>query len=186
MSKFQVFATTRTGRKRIFTTFPEYLYSRPWKTNKKSFHIQWILVGLLFGLYDIPKTREKYVSLLYVYRTMGVICVSPLPTTMHLLATSGRILMNLFFRRHGHTRVLDVSYGSNQIYSNIRFQNISSWSDICNICPAFWTECDGNSSTSFFKNGLYEIKRQESTRLWTFLFCVVQNEIASPTACDQG
>ena len=73
-----------------------------------------------------------------------------------------------------------------KIYSNIRFQNISSWSDICNICLAFWTECDGNSSTSFSKIGLYEIKRQESTRLRTFLFCVVQIEIASPTACDQG
>ena len=73
-----------------------------------------------------------------------------------------------------------------KIYSNIRFQNISSWSDICNICLAFWMECDGNSSTSFFKIGLYEIKRQESTRLQTFLFCVVQIEIASPTACDQG
>ena len=73
-----------------------------------------------------------------------------------------------------------------KIYSNIWFQNISSWSDICNICLAFWTECDGNSSTSFSKIGLYEIKRQESTRLQTFLFCVVQIEIASPTACDQG
>ena len=38
----------------------------------------------------------------------------------------------------------------------------------------------------FSKIGLYEIKRQESTRLQTFLLCVVQNEIASPTACDQG
>ena len=56
-----------------------------------------------------------------------------------------------------------------KIYSNIRFQNISSWSDICNICLAFWTECDGNSSTSFSKIGLYVIKRQESTRLQTFL-----------------
>ena len=111
---------------------------------------------------------------------------SPPQLWVHLRATSGRILMNLFFRRHGHTRVLDTSYGSNQIYSNIRFQIISSWSDICNICLAFWTECDGNSSTSFSKIGLYEIKRQESTRLRTFLFCVVQIEIASPTACDQG
>ena len=111
---------------------------------------------------------------------------SPPQLWVHLRATSGRILMNLFFRRHGHTRVLDMSYGSNQICSNIRFQIISSWSDICNICLAFWTECDGNSSTSFSKIGLYEIKRQESTRLQTFLFCVVQIEIASPTACDQG
>ena len=73
-----------------------------------------------------------------------------------------------------------------KIYSNIRFQNISSWSDICNICLAFWTECGRNSSTSFSKIGLSVIKRQESTRLQTFLFCVVQIEIASPTACDQG
>jgi len=80
----QVFATTRTGRKRIFTTFPEYSYSRPWKTNKKIFHIQmdfsW---SAIWVIWHIPKAREEYVSPLYVYRTMGVICVSPLPTTMN-------------------------------------------------------------------------------------------------------
>ena len=114
-----------------------------------------------------------------------VFCLSP-QLWMHLRATSGRILMNLFFRRHRNTRVLDMSYAPNQIYSNIRFQNISSWSDICNICLAFWTECDGISSTSFSKIGLCKIIRQESTILQTFLSCVVQIEIASPTACDQG
>ena len=155
------------------------------KNKQEIFHIQWILVGLLCGFYDIYLKRVRNTYPRNMYTGLWVFRLSP-QLWVHLRATSGRILNNLFFRRHGHTRVLDMSYGSNQIYSDIRFQIISSWSDICNICLAFWTECDGNSSTSFFKIGLYEIKRQKSTKLWTFLFCVVQNEIASPTACDQG
>ena len=37
----------------------------------------------IWVIWHIPKAREEYVSPLYVYRTMGVICVSPLPTTMN-------------------------------------------------------------------------------------------------------
>ena len=107
MSKFQVFATTRTGRKRIFTKFPEYSYSRPWKTNKKKFHIQWILVGLLFGLNDRYLKRVSNIYPCNMYTGLWVSFVFRLSPQlwMHLRATSGRILMNLFFRRHGSTRV---------------------------------------------------------------------------------
>ena len=70
----------------------------------------------IWVIWHIPETREEYVSPLYVYRTMGVICVSPLPTTMNAFTYTCniRILMNLFFRRHGSTRVLDMSYAPNQ------------------------------------------------------------------------
>ena len=37
----------------------------------------------IWVIWHIPKAREEYVSPLYVYRTMGVICTSPLPTTMN-------------------------------------------------------------------------------------------------------
>ena len=51
-----------------------------------------------------------------------------------------------------------------------------------NVLNGMWR----NSSISFFNIGLYKTKRQDSTRFQTFLDCVVQIEIASPTACDQG
>ena len=119
---------------------------------------------------------------------MGVICVSPLPHNYECTYVQhlAEYLWTYFSEDTGIPVCWICHMHPIKIYSNIRFQNISSWSDICNICLAFWTECDGNSSTSFSKIGLYVIKRQESTRLRTFLFCVVQIEIASPTACDQG
>ena len=49
------------------------------KNKQFFFHIQWILVGLLFGLYDIYFTRVRNIYLRNIYRTMGAICVSLLP-----------------------------------------------------------------------------------------------------------
>ena len=119
---------------------------------------------------------------------MGAICVSLLPHNCECTYVQhlAEYLWTYFSEDTGIPVYWTCHFSPNQIYSNITISIISSWSDICNICPTFCLECGGNSSTSFFKIGLYEIKRQESTRLQTFLFCVVQIEIASPTACDQG
>ena len=171
MSNYRSFTTTRIGREQFFTTFPDYLVDDEKLAKTIFFRIQMDFNWSTNMAYMTCSLNAWgiHISAICIPDYGCHLCfASPPQLWVHLRATSGRILMNLFFRRHGHTRILDMSYGSNQICSNIRFQIISSWSDICNFCLAFWTECDGNSSTSFFKIGLYEIKRQESTRLQTF------------------
>ena len=82
------------------------------KNKQDILHIQWILVGLLIwgmactlnvrGIYTSPRyLQELWVS--FVFRFS-------LQQRLHLRATSGRILMYLFFRRHGNTCVLDMSF----------------------------------------------------------------------------
>ena len=54
------------------------------------------------GIYTSPRyLQELWVSFVF--------CFS-LQQRLHLRATSGRILMYLFFRRHGNTRVLDMPF----------------------------------------------------------------------------
>ena len=142
----------------------------------------------MWVLWHIPSTREEYISPQYVYRIMGVMCVSPLPHNYECTYVQhlAEYLWTYFSEDTGIPVYWICHMDPIKYVRTYDFKLFSSWSDICNICLAFWTECDGNSSTSFFKIGLYLIKRRESTRLQTFLLCVVQNEIASPTACDQS
>ena len=110
------------------------------ETEKKN-HIQWILVGLLFGIYDIYFKRMRNIyPAIYIYRTMGAICVSPLPHNNECTYVQhpAEYLWTYFSEDTGISVYWICRMDPIKIYSNIRFQIISSWSDICNICLSFY------------------------------------------------
>ena len=114
MSNYRSFATTRTGRKRVFYNISG-IFSKTWKI--------WIF------FFSHPMDFSWSTNMGYMTCSLNAwgiyisaICIpdygchlcfaSPPQLWVHLRATSGRILMDLFFRRHGNTRVLDMSFFS--------------------------------------------------------------------------
>ena len=145
------------------------------KQTRKFFHIRWILVGLLCGFYDIYHLRVRNIFPRNMYTGLWVFRLSP--TTMSALTCN--IWQNTYEPIFPKTRAYPCSYWICHMdpIKYIRTYDFKLFQvEVTSVTSVYRsTECDGNnSSTSFFKIGLYEIKRQESTRLQIFLLCVVQ------------
>ena len=134
MSNYRSFATTRTGRKRIFTTFPEYFQQIMKNRQKKISHPKMDFSWSAMLVHKICTcTREIYVVSEPEYSVHWIICVSLLPQNRkHLRATAGRIHVDPIFPK---AREYPCAYVSCSLpIKYIWTYGISSWSDNWNIC----------------------------------------------------
>ena len=186
MSNYRSFATTRTGRKRIFTTFPEYfqqiMKNRQFFFSHPKMDFSWSAM-LVHKIRTC--TREIYVVSEPEYSVHWIICVSLLPQNRkHLRATAGRIHVDPIFPKAREYPCTYVSCSLPiKIYMDIWYFKLK-WQ--LKHLFKFWMEFDGNRKSHPFSSSGYTRIKGKIQLLSSLLILCTLTEIASPTACDQG